>query len=253
MCPLWDGISRVKSEGNMMRKRFLSAILALIFSLSLVACGNGEMSDSAAASNDTPPVEDAVLSDEGESAQPEDVGESEDMPKVEESVEEDISLPESESNEVADVEVPPVEEKTEEQDIPVTEAVEEKKPAETESVPIVVHQHSYTASIVPGTCTSKGYTTYTCACGHSYTSDYTGGGGHSYKEVYENVPVYETVVVTRCGHCHAALDDVGGVAHIEQEALAGNGSRSYQSAEQVLVGYENQLVGYACSVCGAER
>lgn len=116
-----------------------------------------------------------------------------------------------------------------------------------------VHQHSYNTSVILATCTTKGYTTYTCECGHSYTADYNGGGGHQYEEVYSNEPVYETVVITRCGYCHAALDDVGGVAHIEEEALAGNGARSYQSAEQVLIGYEDQLVGYACSACGAER
>lgn len=115
-----------------------------------------------------------------------------------------------------------------------------------------VHQHSYSEIVTPATCTTKGYTTYTCACGHSYTANYNGGNGHSYKEVYENVPVYETVCITRCGYCHA--DITGNVdAHVKEETLAGNGGRSYQSYEQVLVGYQNEVVGYKCSVCGADR
>lgn len=155
-----------------------------------------------------------------------------------------------------------------EEEYPLVPAMtKDTQPAETEKVspPVSdnseepaapqqsVHQHSYNTSVTPATCTTKGYTTYTCACGHSYTANYNGGNGHSYKEVYENVPVYETVCITRCGYCHAALKDVGGVSHIEQEALAGNGGSSYQSYEQVLVGYQNEVVGYKCSFCGAER
>lgn len=117
------------------------------------------------------------------------------------------------------------------------------------------HQHSYSANVVPATCTTKGYTTYTCSCGHSYTADYNGGEGHSYEPVYEEVPVYETVQIMRCGACHANLDDVGGIAHVKEEALAGNpgGGSSYGDTIEVFKGYSNELVGYACSVCGAER
>lgn len=32
--------------------------------------------------------------------------------------------------------------------------------------------HSYTAKTTPATCTSQGYTTYTCSCGHTYKADY---------------------------------------------------------------------------------
>lgn len=35
------------------------------------------------------------------------------------------------------------------------------------------HSHSYTSEITTPTCTEQGYTTYTCACGDSYVSDYT--------------------------------------------------------------------------------
>ncbi len=35
------------------------------------------------------------------------------------------------------------------------------------------HTHSYEKDVTPPTCTEKGYTTYTCACGHSYVGDNT--------------------------------------------------------------------------------
>ena len=37
---------------------------------------------------------------------------------------------------------------------------------------------------------------------------------------------------------------------MKAEALAGNGSGSYESYEQVQIGTENQIVGYKCSECG---
>lgn len=74
---------------------------------------------------------------------------------------------------------------------------------------------------------------------------------HSWEPVYELLPVYETVCVTRCGYCNADITD--DEFHTEQEALAGHGSRRYESWEQVQTGEEEQLVGYRCSSCGEEK
>lgn len=41
------------------------------------------------------------------------------------------------------------------------------------------HSHSYTSKVTAPTCTTQGYTTYTCSCGDSYKSDYT-AASHSY-------------------------------------------------------------------------
>lgn len=51
------------------------------------------------------------------------------------------------------------------------------------------HTHSYTSSVTSPTCTSGGYTTYTCSCGDSYTGSYTDALGHN----------YANGVCTRCG------------------------------------------------------
>ncbi len=41
------------------------------------------------------------------------------------------------------------------------------------------HEHTYTQKIVPPTCTERGYTEYTCACGNStYTKDFVDSLGH---------------------------------------------------------------------------
>ena len=42
------------------------------------------------------------------------------------------------------------------------------------------HRHIYTEKATPPTCTDRGYTTYTCVCGNSYTDNFTNATGHSF-------------------------------------------------------------------------
>ena len=45
---------------------------------------------------------------------------------------------------------------------------------------VEAHEHSYTAVVTAPTCTEKGYTTHTCACGDSYVDTYTDALGHAW-------------------------------------------------------------------------
>ena len=52
---------------------------------------------------------------------------------------------------------------------------------ETVTIPLVGHTHSYSKSTVtPPTCSEKGYTTHTCACGDSYIDSYTNTVAHTF-------------------------------------------------------------------------
>lgn len=42
------------------------------------------------------------------------------------------------------------------------------------------HTHSYTTNVISPTCTSGGYTIFTCSCGNSYTENKTAALGHSF-------------------------------------------------------------------------
>ena len=44
---------------------------------------------------------------------------------------------------------------------------------------VKLHSHSYTSVVTAPTCTATGYTTYTCACGDSYTADEVAALGHT--------------------------------------------------------------------------
>jgi len=46
------------------------------------------------------------------------------------------------------------------------------------------HSHSYKSSFTAPTCTEQGYSTYICACGHSYQDGFVGQLGHEYGDWY---------------------------------------------------------------------
>ena len=67
------------------------------------------------------------------------------------------------------------------------------------------HTHYYTATVTAPTCTEKGYTTHTCACGNSYVDTYTDALGHAWdngkvtKQPTEAETGIKTFTCTRCG------------------------------------------------------
>ncbi len=69
----------------------------------------------------------------------------------------------------------------------------------------VSHTHSYKAVVTAPTCTEKGYTTHTCACGESYVDTYVDALGHSWdsgtvtKEPTATETGIRTFTCTRCG------------------------------------------------------
>ena len=71
---------------------------------------------------------------------------------------------------------------------------------------VEAHEHSYTAAVTPPTCTEKGYTTHTCACGDSYVDTYVDALGHAWDggTVTKQPTATETGVRTyTCTRCSA--------------------------------------------------
>lgn len=65
---------------------------------------------------------------------------------------------------------------------PTTPAPTEPKPTEAQKPTEPAHVHSYKATVVAPSCTSKGYTEHRCSCGDSYKDSYTDALGHSFTE-----------------------------------------------------------------------
>ena len=69
----------------------------------------------------------------------------------------------------------------------------------------VSHTHSYKDVVTAPTCTEKGYTTHTCACGDSYVDTYVDALGHAWdngkvtKPATETEDGVKTFTCTRCG------------------------------------------------------
>ena len=63
--------------------------------------------------------------------------------------------------------------------------------SEDYEVYILNREHTYTATVTAPTCTEQGYTTYTCECGDSYTSDVVAALGHDFSQSF---------VCSRCDH-----------------------------------------------------
>ena len=60
------------------------------------------------------------------------------------------------------------------------------------------HQHTYTETVTEPTCEQDGYTTYTCACGYSYTDNVVPALGHDYVLTGQDETIW-TYACTRCG------------------------------------------------------
>ena len=65
------------------------------------------------------------------------------------------------------------------------------------------HTHNYATTMTAPTCTEKGYTTYSCACGDSYTADEVAANGHTW--VSPTCTVAQT-----CSVCQATEGEANG-------------------------------------------
>ena len=78
------------------------------------------------------------------------------------------------------------------------------------------HEHSYTAVVTAPTCTEKGYTTHTCACGDSYVDTYVDALGHAWdnskvtKEPTATENGIKTYICARCGETKTEVIPAGG-------------------------------------------
>ena len=87
---------------------------------------------------------------------------------------------------------------------------------------VEAHEHSYTAVVTPPTCTAKGYTTHTCACGDSYVDTYTDALGHAWdsgkvtKQPTETETGIRTFTCTRCGETKTETIPVTGSVDVTQ-------------------------------------
>ena len=118
----------------------------------------------------------------------------------------------------------------------------------------VSHTHSYKDVVTAPTCTAKGYTTHTCACGDSYVDTYTDALGHAWdngkvtKEPTETETGVKTFTCTRCGETKTETIPATGVMDVTKmftdvsHSWADDGIQ-YCVTHQLMSGIGNDLFG----------
>ena len=116
------------------------------------------------------------------------------------------------------------------------------------------HTHNYKATVTAPTCTAKGYTTHTCACGDSYVDTYVDALGHAWdngkvtKEPTETETGVKTFTCTRCGETKTEVIPATGVVDVTEmftdvsHSWADDGIQ-YCVTHQLMSGIGNDLFG----------
>lgn len=117
------------------------------------------------------------------------------------------------------------------------------------------HSHSYIAVTMAPTCSSGGYTLYSCACGDSFTAEETAELGHDWIEHTERVSAGQEAheICEDCGMDLTAGGIVGAAIaqHAKQHVLADENAtgRTYTS----LIDLYSDVSFSRCSRCGETR
>ena len=118
----------------------------------------------------------------------------------------------------------------------------------------VSHTHSYKDVVTAPTCTEKGYTTHTCACGDSYVDTYVDALGHAWdsgkvtKPATETEDGVKTFTCTRCGETKTETIPATGVMDVTKmftdvsHSWADDGIQ-YCVTHQLMSGIGNNLFG----------
>ena len=109
-----------------------------------------------------------------------------------------------------------------------------------------VHEHEYTAEITAPTCTANGYTTYSCACGDSYTGDEVPALGHDYRAAVTppgcTEAGYTTYTCTRCGDTYVS-GETSALGHDWGEGVITKQPTETERGERI----------YTCARCAEQR
>ena len=125
-----------------------------------------------------------------------------------------------------------------------------------EELPIDEDAHSYSSSVTQPTCSTAGYTTYTCECGDTYTEPGAAATGHNYGELIAEIPATCTTNGTKahyeCSACHGLFNDDENKTATTEEALvilAGHSYTGWTDAVPATCTTNGTEGHYGCANC----
>ena len=131
-------------------------------------------------------------------------------------------------------------------DEPTSESTEDVQPTEDNGEP-PSHAHEYTEKVTNPTCTTGGYTTYTCDCGDTYKGNETSATGHSFGDWVTTKEPTETATGTAervCKDCNHKENKV-------LDKIVPNHTHKYASTTtKKATCTEEGVLTYTCS-CGS--
>ncbi len=106
-------------------------------------------------------------------------------------------------------------------------------------------EHTYNKAVTAPTCTDKGYTTYTCACGDTYTADETASLGHSFTWITD-----EEATCGKAGKKHEKCSSCEATQSFDT-VIPATGEHSYSSSVTTKpTCTEKGVETFTCSTCG---
>ena len=121
--------------------------------------------------------------------------------------------------------------------------------------PVSEHTHSYLTNTIEPTCTTGGYTLYSCVCGDSYRADETSALGHDWLESSERVNAGQEAHEI-CGDCGMDLTANGitgaGISDHAKNHVLSDENASGRTYTAMIDVYQD-IIRYTCSRCGATQ
>ena len=106
-------------------------------------------------------------------------------------------------------------------------------------------EHKYETTLTAPTCTEKGYTTYTCACGNRYISDYVSAVGHNISGFVVNSQT--GVTMKKCLNCDYT-EETEFILQIEEMSWSASIVRFREIDRQTGEQIEDDTVSYSGKV-----